>query len=305
MHLVLLTVLLGALSAFANQPTYNNPDFLIVLGQNDLLPASPLVFGAPAIAGMLQIQQGWTVANVTAFWLESIAWYASQYGIVFTTDGSVNCLGFSNSIAFSVSTTCQAYLTPLTAVGKYRVYSASNPTLGFNVPIDPRNPPLIHLIEFVVEFDFEGIIPGWQFAPFDYGGAFAAANGLPAAVEVTDNLSFGIYNIGLQLAPHLDPNFNVFMRVDIPDKTSPVAAGRSRESQQVCSILLGAGLGALRVDAFIPTETPPLPAYPTSATGVWHFFLNPQRAALPSLYSYAPQVFPGNRSPSCLASISH
>ncbi len=228
-------VLFACVALASPSGQYNNPDLILVIGQNDLLASPPATFGAPSAIDDMINTQNWNFAQVTSFWNESRQWFASQFGIFFDDTAT-------NTPYFSIDRFGRAAMLPLSAVnGKYRVFGAIDNDRWFPVRSNPNFPPSVKLIEFVVLFDLTQIIPGWQFTPFNYGGNFATQNLLPPAVERSDNLACAIYRIGTD-------NFN--MRVNVPSKVAPLGLGTSRESYQLCHSTIGAGLGVLRVDSF-------------------------------------------------------
>jgi hypothetical protein len=302
MFLVLL-VLLFTPTTLANNAapvTYNDPDFFIVLGENDNLTHSALTFDQTAGAAVMA-SRGWTVAQLTAFYNEARSWYASRYGIYFDDTGAAG----ANTPYFALSRNANAILTPLLARGKYRVYGTIDPDSILPTFNPQSNPPIVTLVEYVVTFNLSAVFgASWAFTPFNYGGSYAVENGVPPAVVPTDNLSFGIYNISWSIPIlGLAHNEDYYMRVPYPDHTDPAPSGMSTERGEICSVAHGPGLGALRVDAF-PSAPNAHGLFPTSTTAVWHFFSNPSRAAIPALYNFAPQHYHGPHEPvSCLATV--
>lgn len=269
--------------------TVNNPDLIVVVGQNDNLTLPAGAFGSQAVTAFQEIQN-WNMTQVYWFYNEARNWYGSQFGIFFP-ENSIN------SPYFAMDTTGRAILMPLVATGKYRLFGVLGdhsilPELHRN---DMKAAPIwVELIEYVVNFDLSSVIPNWTFSSWNYGGVYSQLqNGEGVAVLPSDSLSFGIYKIG---------QHNFYMRTPVPNRTTLNKFHTSLEAAQFCSTDSGAGLSSMRVDAFAfsPNQNG---TYPTSTTASWHFFKNPNRAAFPALYQFAPKVFPGRESPSCLANI--
>lgn len=312
-------VLLGAsITVFHRRPS-SDPDLILVVGQNDNLTAPAATYGQPAIDLMKSIQ-GWSDDQVYAFWTEARTHASTQFGINFTDSTVSNPLGFPNSPLFSLSAGTNAYMIPLVARGRYRVYGAigdnrnavvrllksnddddddddddNNNNHHRGVHNDQESYTPVDLVEFVVLFDLSTVpnFSWWTFVPFNYGGVFATQNIVPSPVAKSDNLPLGIYRI-------LGENF--YMRTPTPDKTAPLSLGTSLEAAQLCSTAIGPGLSAMRVDAFAPTANSQ-GLYPTSTTAVWHFYANASRAAFPQLYAFAPKVYAGRTTASCLATV--
>lgn len=292
-----VALLLLSLLAFAScvpSSGYSEPDLILVIGQNQNNSVPAGAFGPAAVQDMMTIQ-GWSIEQVTAYYNEARAWYASQFGIFFD---DVNPLGQPNTIYNAISRDGRAGMSPLSATASYHVYGVIEP--GRFGPVSSlsrpsQGNPAVKLIEYVVRFDLTGQVPNFTFTPWSYGGVYGAQQAARpelAIVSRSDNLAVGIYRIN---------GYNFYMRVPVPNKTTNSGTGTSRESNDICSPEFGSALGALRVDAF--SFAPNADGkYPASTLGVWSFYRDVTRTAKPSLYTWQPQVFPGNDFVSCYQS---
>lgn len=292
--------------AAANQQlvarAYNNPELIMVVGQNENLTKSALSYNVEDVMRPLN----WTVAGgqVQKLATELSNFAAERYGadlafgphppvVIDPTPGASNVYGNFNG---------KSLLTCLLASGKYHVMSATFSSLLFPYIIDASKPPLINLTECVNTFDLSPI--GLPFVGGNYAGTFAAENGGTAPIRPSDNLALGIYVVDVPLASGRSARLKVYMRTAFPDRTEPVLEGRSTERGQLCiepNELLpegATGVSVMRVDAFA-SQPNAQGLYPTSTTAVWTFEKTP---AVPSLYSFVPRIYPGNTRKTCFAS---
>lgn len=285
----LLALSLSCLATFSNQPVYNNYDYLFVVGQDENLTSSALTNSAAAINNMMSLR-GWSFEQVVALYTAATEWYCSQFGVCFDPIGTG---GATSAPYFALSKNGNAFINPLTAIGKYHVIAKYDPQLVVQVAQLPQYPPKIELVEFVALFNMTPVYgPGWQFVPFNYTGVYGPTTDTPQA-RIDDNLAFGRYTISFPRLSGADKVLEVDMRVPVPDRTEP--RGRSVERAELCNSFLGAGNSVMHVESFA-VDPNSQGKYPTSSVAVWHFYSKNRitNSATPNLYGWVPQSSASN-----------
>lgn len=291
---LVLALAVSCLATFSGATTYNNYDYLLIVGQDENLTSSALTVSTAAIQKMMEIR-GWTLTQVTALYSAATEWYCSQFGVCFDPIGTG---GATQAPYFAISKAGNAFINPLVAIGKYHVIAKVDPQRLIQLPQLPQEPPTIELVEFVALFNMAAIYgSSWKFTPFNYTGNYSLITSTPEA-RADDNLAFGRYTIKF---PTLlsSKTLDVDMRVPVPDRTEP--KGRSVERAQLCNSILGAGNTVMHVEGF-PTEANAQGRYPTSSAAVWHFYAKNRvsSSVTPELYGWIPQSSNAN---ACIASL--